>query len=118
MKVLILDKDYIVSRAYANEWTRRLKAKGHDVVYEIYIKNLSAVGHKLSEFDVILAHPRTEDVSLLEEELKRRGSLRLILHSGRDSYISLDVINSPQVSYYSNNYLSSRLLELVEGDKK
>lgn len=117
MKVLILDKDYIISRAYADEWTRRLKARRHDVVYEIQIKNLSAVGHKLSEFDVILAHPKTEDVSLLEEELKRRESLRLILHSGCESYISLDVINSPQVSYYSNNYLSSRLIDLVEGKK-
>lgn len=42
MKVLILDKDYIISRAYADKWTRRLKARRHDVVYEIHIKNLSA----------------------------------------------------------------------------
>ncbi|MEK6933500.1 MAG: hypothetical protein AABW75_01330 [Nanoarchaeota archaeon] len=118
MKVLILDKDYISSRAYANEWTYRLKAKGHDVVYEIHIINLRALNRNLSEFDVILAHPRTEDISLLDEELKRRESLRLILHSGRDSFITFNVINSPQVSYYSNNYLSSRLMELVEGDKK
>ncbi len=117
MNILILDKDYISSRAYASEWTHRLKARRHDVVYETHLINLRALGHNLAEFDIILAHPRTEDISLLEEELKRRKSLRLVLHSGCDSYITLDVINSPQVSYYSNILLSSKLLEIVEGNK-
>lgn|SRR3989338_7547483 len=117
MNILILDKDYISSRAYASEWTHRLKVRKHNVVYETHLINLRALNRNLAEFDVILAHPRTEDLSLLEKELERRKSLRLVLHSGCDSYINLEVINSPQVSYYSNTLLSSKLLEIVEGRK-
>ena len=117
MNILILDKDYISSRAYASEWTHRLKVRKHNVVYETHLINLRALNRNLAEFDVILAHPRTEDLYLLEKELERRKSLRLVLHSGCDSYINLEVINSPQVSYYSNTLLSSKLLEIVEGRK-
>ena len=74
MEILILDR-HTQGFASTEPWQWRLSQEGHNVDYLSFLNGNDV---KLFDYDVVIAHPKDEDLSSLYEEANKRKDFKLI----------------------------------------